>query len=183
MAKAYITAERLRSILDYDHLTGVFRWRLSVGRVRAGDIAGHMSKKSGYWLIKISQFKYMAHRLAWLYMTGEHPVNEIDHRDKKRSNNAWKNLRAATRKQNQENKCDHQLRGIRWEEDRGKWMARIKHNGKAFNLGRFNELQDAISARRSAEIRLFTHSAACEPQPACLDKVYAHETEETSLSP
>jgi len=163
MATADLTAQRLREILSYDPQTGVFHWRMRVGRSRttAGDVAGHLSPH-GYWLIKIDQVKWPAHRLAYLYMTGEHPQAQIDHRNKNRQDNRWDNLRPATSKQNHENRVVHEMRGIRWEQDRQKWLVRIKSFGITLNLGRFECLDEAIAARRAAERVHFTHSPACD---------------------
>lgn len=162
MANTDLTAERLRELLHYDKETGIFTWRVKMWRAFPGSIAGHVNKH-GYCLVKISQVKWLAHRLAHLYMTGEHPKHEIDHINKTRSDNRWVNLRPATRKQNQENKCDHPLRGIRWESDRQKWLVRIKTNGRTINLGRYSSIDEAMYVRLNAERQHFTHSRACMP--------------------
>jgi len=73
-------------------------------------------------------------------------------------------LRAVTHKQNQEHRRGAQrnsssgVRGVRWEADRTKWLARVKHNGKTINVGRFNTLAEAAEAVRSKRIELFTHN-------------------------
>ncbi len=72
-----LTVERLRALLDYDPLTGVFRWRVNRGRVRAGAVAGH-TKRDGYTEIIIDYRKRPAHTLAWFYVLGEYP-NMLDH--------------------------------------------------------------------------------------------------------
>ncbi len=152
-----ISQEYVSSLISYDPETGIFRWKINKCHVNIDDIAGHIAI-SGYNLIKIDQRKWPAHRLAFLIMEGKLPDNQVDHINKIRSDNRWSNLRHATHKQNHENRTVHDMRGIRFEEDRGKWLSRIKHNGVSKNLGRFNCLQDAIDARRKAEKQLFTHS-------------------------
>lgn len=158
MAKPDLTAEALRELLHYDPETGVFTWRVKMWRALAGSIAGHVSQH-GYRMIKISQWKWQAHRLAYLYMTGEHPPHDIDHINQIRSDNRWVNLRSATRKQNQENKSNHAMRGIRW--DGGKWLVRIKTNGRTIYLARVSCVEEAKEIRRKAELIHFTHSPAC----------------------
>jgi hypothetical protein len=92
-----LTAERLRELLDYDPETGVFTRRITTGRNRrwkAGDkVSGRPSATTGYLGIGIGKRRYAAHRLAWLWMTGEWPKNLMDHRDCDRTNNRWVNLR------------------------------------------------------------------------------------------
>lgn len=103
MAKADLTAQRLREVLHYDPHTGSFSWsqtRMS-GRTRsmvcatAGETAGWIGKQ-GYLLISIACVMYRAHRLAWLYMTGEWPTGLIDHHNGERTDNRFHNLRDAT---------------------------------------------------------------------------------------
>lgn len=60
------TQEFLKSILEYEPLTGVFRWKTDrSGAVKIGSIAGGHHNK-GYWHIRIGDKRYLAHRLAWL---------------------------------------------------------------------------------------------------------------------
>jgi HNH endonuclease len=78
----------------FDHLpTGQFRWRVVLtNRVRAGQIAGH-NNGAGYRLIMIGGVRYVAARLAWLYMLGRWPDHEAKHADGDPANDAWENLR------------------------------------------------------------------------------------------
>lgn len=163
-----ITKDELAALLSYDPKTGCFTWIVDKGRAKAGSVAGHISKSFGYRLIKIGQHKWQAHRLAFVFMEGALPPNQVDHINQNRADNRWANLRHATHKQNHENRTTHEMRGIRFETDRGKWLARIKSYGVCKNLGRFTSLHDAIKARRLAEKYLFTHSPS-SPQSSYLD--------------
>lgn len=90
-----LTAERLREVLEYDPAIGVFRWLIKpCGQISIGDIAG-CRHGEGYVQIRVIGRIYLAHRLAWLYMTGEWPISLIDHRNLDRSDNRWSNLREA----------------------------------------------------------------------------------------
>ena len=108
MAKrAVITDARLRAILHYDPLTGIFT-RMTSGSGKgmlAGSRAGTL-KKHGYRTIDVDGRRYYEHWLAWLYMTGEAPPADklVDHRDTIRSRNIWENLRLANRQQNVANR-------------------------------------------------------------------------------
>jgi HNH endonuclease len=101
---ADITQARLKSWLHYEVETGVFTWLVNMGRkktkgCRAGTINGQ-----GYRQIKINGTLYKASRLAWLYVTGEWPDEDIDHRNRVRDDDRFENLRVATRQQNSRNK-------------------------------------------------------------------------------
>lgn len=169
----------LLSLLDYDPSTGDFRWVCDKGRAKKGDIAGSIN--NGYRLIKIGQRKWQAHRLAFLIMEGQLPPHQVDHINKVRSDNRWANLRHATHKQNHENRTVHEMRGVRFEPDRGKWLVRIKHHGITRNLGRYASLDEAILARRKAEKELFTHSASQLPSGNPDDHGQPDETSSVSL--
>lgn len=98
----------LKSILDYEPETGIFRWKIVKrgwrGKTIAfpGDRAGHI-ERDGYWRISIDGKFYLMHRLAWLWMTGDWPEIVIDHKDRDKGNNKWANLRDATYSENSRN--------------------------------------------------------------------------------
>jgi hypothetical protein len=74
-----ITLERLREVLEYNPESGVWVWLVTSSRRRgAGKIAGSLDN-NGYVVIRVDRAIYKAHRLAWLYMTGEWPRSTIDH--------------------------------------------------------------------------------------------------------
>ena len=133
-----ITADQLRETLQYDPETGQFRWLLSNGRAKQGKIAG-TRHGTGYMQVSIDLHQYRGHRLAWLWMTGEWPPNEIDHIDGDRSNDRWSNLRLATSLQNKGNSAGrNRLKGASYDKVNCKWLAQIKENSKTINLGRYD---------------------------------------------
>lgn len=86
----------LKDILDYDPATGIFRWRDNRGsRARAGKIAG---SPDGYGSreIRIGVGRYKASHLAFLYMTGDWPIEIVKHRNGDSADNRWINLYEAT---------------------------------------------------------------------------------------
>lgn len=157
-----ITQDQLKHALLYDPDTGLLVWVNPAScRVRAGQTAGCL-RPDGYVFTQINKRRYMNHRLAWLYVYGEWPLDEIDHIDGNRSNNKLSNLRIATSKQNKENTrirltntSGH--RGVHWDKSRNKWMAFVVHNRKFHNLGRFNDVNDAVTAAKQARDAFFTH--------------------------
>ena len=151
----------LVELLVYNPSNGFFTWKQDQGRIRLGATAGSL-RKDGYLQIMLNHKLYLAHRLAWFYITQEWPTEQIDHVNKNRSDNRLCNLRLATNKQNGENLpmlCTNVSghRGVSWDTSRKKWKAQIKHHGRNIFLGRFESLTDAAEAARVARSRLFTH--------------------------
>ena len=160
-----LTQEYLKSILHYDPLTGIFTRTVSVSQAtRPGDIAGstHRFVSKYYREIKIAGCSYKAHRLAFLYMAGSLPKEQVDHIDGNGLNNKWSNLRQASRQDNAKN---HRLRctnksgyiGIDWNKAINKWHARIVVDGYRKHLGYFKNKEDAIIARKEASIKYGYH--------------------------
>jgi hypothetical protein len=95
--------------------------------------------------------KYSASRCAWLYMTGAWPVDQVDHIDRDRMNNRWRNLREADNSLNQVNtglRSDNKtgFKGVYWVEAKGKWRARVGVRGRDVHLGYFNTAEEASAA-------------------------------------
>lgn len=148
MAKSSITQDRLKEVLTYDPETGCFTWNIQRGRCKSGSIAGCIHK-GGYLQIRIDEQSFLAHRLAFLYMTGAMP-DEVDHIDHIRTNNKWANLRPSNRIANQKNQSLFSTNksgcaGVRLED--GKWRAKISTK----HIGRFESYEDAVKARKHAE--------------------------------
>jgi hypothetical protein len=156
-----LTSARLRDAVHYDEATGVFTWvnPNKFGPRKAGARAGSQ-RRDGYRGIMIDYVRYFEHRLAWLYVHGVMPEEEIDHINMDPSDNRLANLRVATRSQNEQNKNNpaHNTsgrRGVVWCASRGKWQAQIMLGGKTHFLGRFDDKDDAFRARRQAESVMF----------------------------
>jgi hypothetical protein len=148
--KAPLTADRLHELLDYDPLTGVFLWRVRRGpRAPAGRIAGSAwPNKSGkfYRRIMVDGRMYLAHRLAWLYVKGQWPLYEVDHRDSDGLNNTWINLREATRAQQSANTVLHvdSTTGFKGVTKRGRrFGAKIVLRKRPIHLGYFDTPDEA----------------------------------------
>lgn len=144
-----ITQSRLKEVLRYDPETGMFTWLVSLSnRAPAGADAGGLDD-DGYRLISIDGRLYQAHRLAVLYMAGVWPPEQTDHANRIPSDNRWKNLRPATRGQNQQNSKPRgvsRFKGVSWRKDCGKWQAQAKLNGKQHYLGLYHTEELASAA-------------------------------------
>jgi len=157
-----LTQERLKQLLRYDPETGLFYWLEDRGGRKAGDVAG--CTKRNYTGISVDDKIYRAHLLAWFYMTGRWPDSFLDHKDLNKHNNAWGNLREATKSQNMANvgviKSNKSgLKGVsryRAGESYGKpWQAGIQKDGKRKHLGHFATKEEAHAAYCVAAEKMF----------------------------
>lgn len=146
-----ITQEELKEILHYDPETGSFTWLVAMGtRARPGDRAGAIFNRD-YIRIRIRLKRYVAHRLAWLYVHGHFPTDLIDHVNGVKYDNRLCNLRPATRSQNLMNRRMHSnntsgLKGVYWHKGAKKWKAQCRANGKHYHLGLFENAESASAA-------------------------------------
>lgn len=154
-ANSVLTAAKLRKVLKYDMETGIFSWDINAARnARAGSTAGcHLT--SGYIQITVNGSKYRAHILAFLYVTGKWPKDEIDHIDRNPKNNRWENLREATRSENAANSIMKSnntsgFKGVSWSKSDKKWVGAIRVRGKHFYLGSFDTPEEAHEAYKMA---------------------------------
>jgi len=155
-----VTQQRLKEVLNYNPETGVFVWiKPTANSVRVGDLA-KSKNATGYICIHLDNVNYLAHRLAWLYMTGEFPKGFIDHINCERSDNRFCNLRVATHSQNMQNQHLRKTnksgyKGVSWCKTTNKWQAQCTVGGKKYQLGRHEKIEDAVSAVR--EFREMAH--------------------------
>ena len=151
-----ITQRQLKELLNYNPFTGDFTWRVR-RRGTKGAVAGSTQIR-GYVRIQLDGQKHLAHRLAFLWMTGEFPEDGVDHISGVRNDNRWSNLRVAdqslngrNRSQNNNNKSG--VTGVSWYKSSSKWVAYIVDDtGRNLNLGRYKDWFEAVCARKSAEV-------------------------------
>ena len=146
-----LTAERLRELLDYNPETGVFTRRKKRGNRRAGSVAGCLCRTNGYVVIGVDYGQYHASVLAVLYVTGAWPTAEVDHRDRDRANNRWRNLRPAMHAENARNRKSSLpntsgFRGVFLVRRTGRWLAKLVVGGKQMYFGTYDSAVDAAHA-------------------------------------
>lgn len=145
-----VSVEVINELLSYDAETGIFRWKVDMGKkVKKGDIAGSR-KNDGYIRIKIHGKDYAAHRLAYLLVHRELP-KFLDHIDRDRANNRISNLRACTLSENELNKgIDKRntsgVKGVFWNRKSKKWRSQARLKGKLYYLGTFSSKEEAANA-------------------------------------
>ena len=155
MASSIITVERLREVIDYDHERGVFVRKVRLAqRHKVGDRADYevgSGGLKGYCMIGIDSRAYLAHRLAWLYVHGEWPENDIDHINGCRNDNRISNLRDVTNSVNRQN-----MRKSRSDSKSGLlgaathlpgvFRARVQLKGRLYHIGVFDSAEKAHEA-------------------------------------
>lgn len=168
-----INAQYVREALTYDPATGKFHWRqdrpanhfktLQAERAwktrYGGKIAGTKIKnKNGkvYRYVAMEGRVILAHRIAFLYVTGRWPVM-LDHINGDGTDNRWRNLREVSgcseNNKNQRRRTDNTSgqTGVIFYKRTQQWRARITVDGKHKSLGYFDEYDDAVMARLKAE--------------------------------
>jgi len=139
--------------LEYDPETGVFIWKprttddKSWNTKFAGEVAGSINNH-GYRRIGIDGKIYMAARLAWLYVHGEWPKNEIDHINRVRDDNRMVNLRDVTSTENSNNRSDNNgfPEGVHWHTKSAKYRAQIPDGVPIFGKTYLGQYGDPIVA-------------------------------------
>lgn len=108
--------------------------------------------KIGYVSIGVNRKDWLAHRLAFLFMTGSWPVGDVDHVDGNPANNKWENLRDVPHAINLQNRRNPTrankagILGVHYSESVQRWIATITVSGKSKTIGRFKTAADASDA-------------------------------------
>lgn len=169
-----LTQEIVRELLDYCPETGELTWKRRAehwfhdnrawkiwNTKHAGKVTSTITRDSyGYETIKVTIFgkKYQAHRIVWLYMTGDFPNGCIDHIDRDATNNKWGNLRDVTLMENSKSmsmssRNKSGVAGVSWDKKRSCWKAQILANGKYCFLGYFAKEDLDVAAMEVLEAR------------------------------
>lgn len=143
-----ITQNELKDRFVYSPETGIFSYTEHTKKKfkKIGT-----TTKLGYIRIHIGNKLYLAHRLAWLYMTGNYPIMDIDHINRIPNDNRWCNLREATDMQNSTNtgvrkNSKSGFKCVYWCNRDKRWIATGTLNGKKHSLGRYDNPYSARDA-------------------------------------
>lgn len=175
-----LTQEIVRELLDYNPDTGELFWKFRDikwfeetakknspaqnqkiwNTKNSGNLTFTKVDNKGYNRGSLLGKTYAAHRIIWLWYYGEllTPEVDIDHKNHRRTDNRILNLGKVSRQQNLKNrsissKNSTGFHGIWWDKDRNKYQVKICHSYKQIFLGRFSTLEEAIDARKKAEIK------------------------------
>lgn len=151
--------DRVRQLFQYSPETGEFVVVVSTGTRYAGTLAG-TTNSNGYRQISVDGRVWLAHRLAWLCLTGEWPEKQIDHIDGNKTNNSAANLRLSTGSQNCANRgCQSNsksgIKGVWFVPKDNAWTAMIRTKRKGYHLGYFGTPEEASAAYAEAAKNMF----------------------------
>jgi len=146
----HVTIEEVNRLLSYDPETGVFIWKIKVGRkIRIGDIAGWIDN-NGYRLIRINKLAYRANRLAIVIMESKWPEILVDHKNGVKHDDRYENLRCVSYSGNAQNmrrvlrNSKSQVMGVRQVGNR--WKAHITIAGVYKHIGSYTTSEEAHQA-------------------------------------
>lgn len=158
-----ITQQELKQYLSYNKDTGIFTWinLTKKSKAKIGNIAGSKNN-NGYISIKINQKRYVAHRLAWFYVYGVFPKDQLDHINRNKADNRIANLRECNNSQNAQNRTNpistnkSGYLGVFSNRNSKKnpYAAGIQINNKNYHLGSFSNPLDAHKAYLEAKKKL-----------------------------
>jgi hypothetical protein len=169
-AEDVMPVSELRKIVRHDPETGKLFWL-----PRTADMFSNVRKMQDHWNFRyagkeafktkndtgylegfIFGKKYKTHRVIWAMHYGEWPKSQIDHIDGNRANNLLSNLRAVSIAENAKNRGllksnSSGVIGVSWHKSKNKWQANICVQNKRIALGRYENFDDAVRARKEAE--------------------------------
>lgn len=147
----------------FDYKDGWLIWKIKPSNsVNPGDIV-KTKNRAGYIVFAFMGKQYRSHRVIWEIKNKPIPEGmEIDHINHIRDDNRIDNLRVVTRRENLKNQSiqtnnSSGYTGIRYDKTRGKWKVSIKNIGKLKHIGYFQNIEEAISARKDAEVKYDFH--------------------------
>jgi hypothetical protein len=155
-----IDQQTVKRLFYYDAESGMLIWRNGNGRNVKPWQEAKASNGQGYYSVKIDGNSYRVHRLIWLYVYGNFPEKDIDHKNRIRNDNRLCNLRDVSRTDNcqnislpNHNKSGHM--GVSWIRSHNCCTVYVKVNKKNKWLGYYKNLNDAIEARKEGEKKYY----------------------------
>lgn len=173
--KNTISIDFLKKVIDYNPTTGIALWKTRDDSLMgdpnltqswndkfAGKQAGSLTA-NGYIVVSFKHnietdgklCKILIHRIAWALVHNEWPESMLDHDNGIRHDNRISNLKLSDNSKNGKNSVPRSGSGYKnicWDKTRNKWLVTLKTNGKVTNIGRFENLEEAIDNRNKSYI-------------------------------
>lgn len=119
----------------------------------AGKEAGYLNRRKNgdmRWMVCLDNSMLLRYQIIWAMVRGEW-VEELDHENRRPSDDRIENLRPANQSQNTANAKRSRnnssgFKGVRWREKTQKWQAFIRVNYRNIYLGQFADPADAHQA-------------------------------------
>jgi len=167
-----VSQDLLNAMFYYDEDSGKLYHKLDGNKHSVGDYAFKLNKRprgTDYYVTSVKNRRVLTHRIIWCMVNGYFPEAgfEIDHINGDGLDNRLENLREVevninARNSKRRSNNTSGKTGVRLDKRRNKWCAYITDmQGQFKHLGSFNELDDAISARESAE-ELYGYTGRCK---------------------
>ena len=169
MKRRELDADYLRERLSYNPETGLLHWKYNPKMPQSWNTQWALKEAftyvSGgrYRQGAIDGVNHHAHRIAWAMFYGEWPTGVVDHINGDGTDNRIENLRMGTVSDNAKNAKrsianSSGATGVTYVKRRGKWQAQIVHRGRCNFLGYFDDVNEAIAARKQAEVKYGFHA-------------------------
>jgi hypothetical protein len=158
-----LDAEQIRAAIHYNPETGIFTRLTRASNMPPGSTAGTLDAKEGYVVVRVLGKRFLAHRLAWLYMTGNWPAQEVDHINRVRNDNRWENLRDVSRATNALNRRAVQANRqgcVYWDGRKGgRWYGMFSHKKQKYYAGSSRCRDEAIRLLNEKRREVLSDSA------------------------
>ena len=153
-----LTYEEAKELFHYEPSSGKLIRRVTTSnRAIAGTEVANGASNGKYKFVHYKKKAYLVHRICMLLAYGECPDNvQVDHISHDRGDNRLCNLRFVSNAENSKNHSFNKnnssgITGVYYNKDKRKYQAYIMLNFKSKYIGRYDTLEDAARARKSAE--------------------------------
>ena len=151
-----LTQDRLKELLEYNPDTGEFKWKITKNNLNAKKNSKAGSFTNNYNIITIDYRHYRGSHIAFLYMDGYIPENNVMHINGKSYDDRWCNLKHTSSSCKSKNSKLYKnstsgVKGVNYNRTVDKWLVRISDKRKNIYIGNFKNFDDAVRARWEAE--------------------------------
>lgn len=140
---------KVRSLLRYDKKTGLFQWKNPGPKQPRGWFAGTKGVRDYRRILFAGGKTILAHIVAYAIVEGRWPDDDLDHKNRRQSDNRWKNIRPLGRRRNSFNRSlnKNSTTGFRGVSRFGKrFRASLRIDRRYVSIGLFDDPESAAIA-------------------------------------